>query len=258
MTNGLYSNWDMSMNSEAAGLNEQDQAYVLHSRPYQNTSLIVEVLTRNHGRMSLVAKGARRNKSPYQGVLQPFNLIFINWGGRSEMKTLHKAETTGKSNRLEGESLYMGFYINELIMYLLHKHEEHSGLFDRYHNYLNDMTSTMDPEIQLRYFELDLLEELGYGLSLEQELHSGEPVIADNFYHYDMEMGVLAGNSDEQSGITISGDTLLALANRTLMTDQQKLEAKKLLRQIIDYQLEGRPIKSRELFQFKNKISLSQ
>lgn len=245
------------MNSESSSSTNQDKAYVLHARAYQNTSLIIEVLTKEYGRMTLVAKGARRSGSPYQGMLQPFNLLFLNWGGRSEMKTLYKAECASAPVKLVGELLYTGFYLNELIMYLLHKHEAHITLFERYHECLINLQHTSTPELLLRYFELDLLDELGYGLSLEQELQSGVFVLPDKFYQYDMEMGVMPSAGDDSSGLTISGDTLLALAKRNVTTDKQKSEAKRLLRSVLDFHLEGRPIKTRELFMQKKKFSLS-
>ena len=235
----------------------QDKAYVLHTRAYKNTSLIVEVMTRENGRMTLVAKGAKRLKSPFQGVLQPFTPLFIAWGGRSEMKTLYTAEVISGTNTFSGDLIYTGFYINELIAYLLHKHEAHTALFDRYQHCLDDLQQGLDTELTLRYFELALLGELGYGVSLEYDLQTGEPVSADTLYQYNMEMGVMAASGDRSSSLCISGDTVLGLAAEDISTDKQKIEAKKLLRSILEYHLEGRPLKTRELFMNKKKLSLS-
>ena len=256
-----YSSWVIptSFKSVANPANNQsqDNAYILHTRAYQNTSLIVEVMAREHGRMTLVAKGAKRLKSPFQGVLQPFTPLFIAWGGRSDMKTLHTAEMISGANTFSGDLIYTGFYINELITYLLHKHEAHTALFDCYQDCLDKLQQGQDTELTLRYFELALLGELGYGVSLEHDLHTGEPVSADSLYAYNMEMGVTAVPGDGGSSLCVSGDTLLALAAENISTDKQKAEAKKLLRSILEYHLEGRPLKTRELFMNKKKLSLS-
>ena len=258
MMSGPCISWAILMNSESSNASKQDKAYILHTRAYQNTSLIVEAMTRHHGRLTLVAKGAKRSSSPYQGLLQPFIPLFLSWGGRSEMKTLFKAESVSRPVKLVGDVIYAGFYINELIMYLLHKHEEHVDLFERYHECIANLEHDSDTELMLRYFELDLLEELGYGLSLEQDLQTEEFVHPDKLYHYHMERGIVAIADDETASPTLSGDSLLALARRNIKTDKQKLEAKHLLRRILEFHLEGRPLKTRELFLQKKKFSLSQ
>ncbi len=245
------------MNSDPVSLNKQDKAYVLHSRPYKNTSMIIEVLTREHGRMTLVAKGAKRAGSPFQGCLELFTPIFIAWGGRSEMKTLYKAEVISGSGNLAGDLIFTGFYLNELIMYLLHKHEAHAALFDAYQDCLNNLQAGEDTELVLRYFELRLLNELGYGVSLDHELQTGEPVQADKQYTYNLEAGISSDTSSDSAVLNISGDTLLALSAGEISTERQKSEAKRLLRSILEYHLEGRPIKTRELFTQKKKFPLS-
>ena len=251
---------DLAGNRVANYMNsqQQDKAYVLHTRAYKNTSLIIEVITREHGRMALVAKGAKRINSPFQGLLQPFSPLFVVWGGRSEMKTLYKAETMSGPGKLAGELIYSGFYINELIIYLLHKHEAHPALFDRYQNCLDKLQRGQETELTLRYFELQLLEELGYGVSLEHELQTEQPVLPDRLYAYTMEMGFSSVSGDDTTLLYVSGDTLLALAASNICTEKQKSEAKKLLRSILDYHLEGRPIKTREFFAQNKKIPLSQ
>ena len=258
MTNEPCSNWAILMSFDSASAQRQDRAYVLHARAYKNTSLIVDMFSRDHGRMTLVAKGARRAGSPFYGLLEPFTSLFIAWGGRSEMKTLYKAESVAGNDKLSGELIYTGFYLNELIMYLLHKHEAHAALFDAYQVCLEKLRAGQDTELVLRYFELDMLNELGYGVSLDHVLQTGEPVQADQYYEYKLESGLsLAGTADADT-LTLSGETLLALAAGKLATEQQKLEAKHLLRSILDYHLDGRPIRARELFAQKKKFPLSR
>lgn len=257
MTSVPCNSWVTLMSFESAANRQQDKAYVLHTRAYKNTSLIIEVMSREHGRMTLVAKGAKRIKSPFQGLLQPFIPLFIAWGGRNEMKTLYTAEAIPGPCKFSGDLIYTGFYINELIIYLLHQHEAHAALFDHYQDCLNKLQQGNDTELVLRYFELALLGELGYGVSLDHDLQTGEPVLPGNMYEYNMEMGVTELSGDTTTSFCVSGETLLALATLNISTDQQKLEAKKLLRSILEYHLEGRPLKTRELFMNKKKISLS-
>jgi len=245
------------MNSSAAA-QQEDIAYILHTRPYKNTSLLVEAFCKHTGRQSFVVKGAKRNNSPMQGLIEPFNSLFFVWGGRGELKNLYKAEPVPPSIKLNGEHLYAGFYVNELIMYLLHKDESHEELFLCYQACLKKLSESYDVSTILRYFELELLSELGYGVSFGHDAHTGEDVDKNKYYQYDFGLGISEYRGDDRSVLKISGATLAALEKRELANEQQKTEAKKLLRRILEFYLEGRPIKSREFFLKKNKISLLQ
>lgn len=253
MMSGPCSSLAILMSSESHKGNPQDRAYVLHSRPFKNSSLILEVFTEQHGRLDLVAKGARRSESTYQGLLQPFSPLFIVWGGRSELKTLYKAEALSLTQFMKGERLFAAFYVNELLMYLLHKHEAHPDLFTRYSQCLQQIAGQDDLEICLRYFELDMLNELGYGPVLDYAHDNDEPVQATGQYHYHLERGVSIANFADPNILQITGSTLLALAQRQLASERDKLEAKKLLRYILDAQLDGRPLKTRELYLNKSR-----
>ncbi len=234
----------------------EDKAYILHTRPYKNTSLLVEAFSKNYGRLSFVVKGAKRNNSPMQGIIEPFNSLYIVWGGRGELKNLYKAEPVPPQIKLTGEFLYAGFYVNELIMYLLHKDEAHSELFLSYQNCLIKLSEKQEPAVILRYFELELLTELGYGVNFKHDAHSGAEIDKNKLYQYDFDLGVSEYRGDDRSVLQISGDTLIALENNNLSNEQQKKQAKQLLRRILEFYLEGRPIKAREFFLQKNKISL--
>ncbi len=233
----------------------EDTAYILHTRPYKNTSLLVEAFCKRSGRLSFVVKGVKRANSPMQGLIEPFNSLFLVWGGRGELKNLYKAEPVPPSINLKGEQLYAGFYINELIMYLLHKDEAHTELFLSYQDCLIELSANNDAAVSLRYFELELLTELGYGINFRHDVHTGENIAADKVYQYDFDLGVSEYRGDDQSVLQISGSTLAALERRSLSGERQKIEAKKLLRRILEYYLEGRPIKAREFFMHKNKVS---
>ena len=243
------------MNSGPANQHE-DNAYILHTRSYKNTSLLVDAFSQNYGRLSFVVKGAKRNNSPMQGLIEPFNSLFLVWGGRGELKNLYKAESTSPIINLQGDHLYAGFYVNELIMYLLHKDEAHAELFLSYQDCLKKLSKKQETNVILRYFELALLAELGYGVNFKHDARNDADIDENKYYQHDFDLGISEYRGDDQSVLKITGDTLIALDNRELCTDQHKKEAKRLLRRILEFYLEGRPIKAREFFVQKNKISL--
>jgi len=233
----------------------QDQAYVLHARAYRNTSLIVDVLSREYGRLSLVAKGAKRGNSPVAGKLQPYQLLHLEWGGQNELQTLYKAEADTRSHQaLSGDELYHGFYLNELLMRLLHRHDPHPALFDDYSACLQALVKTEQKDIPLRYFELQLLESLGYAVNLQMEIHTDSPVQKDRNYSYLIEQGPLAITGASMGALQVSGETLLVLAEYSLSQDQHRNEAKNLMRAILDHYLGDRPLKARELMQSRKLL----
>ena len=233
----------------------QDQAYVLHSRAYRNTSLLIDVLTRHHGRMSMVAKGAKRGNSPLAGKLQPYLPLFIEWGGQNELVTLYKAEADTRSHQtLAGDALYHGFYLNELLMRLLHRHDAHPELFDHYAQCLDALGQSEHKDVPLRYFELHLLESLGYAMNLLQDVRSDVAVSREHAYHYLIELGPVLSNGQATDGLCVSGDTLYALAEHSLTQDKQRTEAKLLMRAVLDHYLGERPLKARELMQSRKLL----
>lgn len=233
----------------------QDQAYVLHSRSYRNTSLIVEVFTREHGRISLVAKGAKRGNTPLAGKLQPFQPLFLEWGGRNELQTLYKAEADTRICKvISGKVLYHGFYLNELLMRLLHRHDAHPVLFEDYALCLQALIHSEFQDVPLRYFELQLLESLGYGVNLLQEVRNDRPVSAERDYYYLIEEGPVLVSGSTIDALHVSGETLHALANQNLSQDKHRNEAKLLMRSILDHYLGERPLKARELMQSRKLL----
>lgn len=236
----------------------QDQAYVLHCRAYRNTSLIIDVFTRQHGRLSLVAKGAKRGNSPLAGKLQPYLPLFIEWGGQNELMTLYKAEADTRSHQsLAGDALYHGFYLNEVLMRLLHRHDAHPELFDHYAQCLHELVHSEHKDVPLRYFELQLLESLGYAMNLLQDVHSDAPVNREHAYHYLIEQGPVLSNAQATDGLCISGETLIALAEHSLAQDRHRNEAKMLMRAVLDHYLGERPLKARELMQSRKLLRTS-
>lgn len=221
-----------------------DEAIVLHIRAYRETSCLVDLLTRERGRLRLLAKGVRRGRQP-SGDLSPFSRIRYTVGGRGELRLLTSVEGVSGWLRLEGEGLYCGFYVAELVMRLLPLEDAHPELYEEMLAVIQQLGQGIRPERMLRRFERALLEELGYGLSLWEDT-IGDPIEASAFYLYHPEQGAQRV-SETQGGIP--GSALIALATGDFEDERDLLFAKKLMRSMLDRQLEGRPLKSRELFQ---------
>jgi DNA repair protein RecO (recombination protein O) len=226
---------------------EREPAFVLHTRDYRETSLIVEVFTRHYGRLGLIAKGAKRPKSGQRGVLRPFQPLLVSWMGKGELATLTGTEAAGASLGLTGQSMFCGFYVNELLMRLLHRHDAHENLFDVYGSTLRELKDDPGGERTLRLFEKHLLRELGYALILDREAGSSRPISPDCIYRYDPERGpVPAGEG--RDGVQVRGATLLALDEGTLADPDDLRELKHLMRSVLAVHLGGKPLHSRRLF----------
>ena len=223
--------------------------FILHQRPYRETSLILEIFSREHGRISLVAKGARRNKKNTQALYQLFRKLNLSWSGRGALATLTEIEADGAGFELQGQVMIAAFYLNELLMRLLHKHESHAGLFDAYLMALTRLAHDESELITLRYFEKHLLDALGYGLVLDHEVASGNPIEAEQDYFYLIEHGPVSSKPATSSCIKIKGATLLALEREDFDEQSRLDEAKQVMRMTLDRYLGEKPLASRELYQ---------
>lgn len=222
-------------------------AYLLHAHPYSETSLVLDVFARNHGRLALLARGARRPRSALRGVLLGFQPLELSWFGGGEVKTLAKAEWLGGLPLLTGKCLLLGYYLNELLLKLLPREDAHAALFDAYGDALSALSRGAAEAAELRRFEKTLLRELGYGLALDREAGSGAPVRPDRQYLYLVERGAVAAQGDE--GLpTISGKTLLDLAADDYADPRTLTESKGLMRQLVAHYLGGQPLQSRRVF----------
>lgn len=225
-------------------------AWVLHTYPWKETSLIVELLTRDHGRVPVVAKGARRPLSALRGVLMGFQPLEVAWSGGGEVKTLVRAEWQGGQPLLSGRALLCGYYLNELVVNLSAREDPHSGLFAVYVETLAQLAQPQSLPPVLRRFELALLRELGYELMLGSDA-SGAPIDTDARYAYIIERGPVRGDHVEvgQGGqVLISGHALAAMANDNFSDAMVLAESKLLLRTLINHHLGGRPLQSRRVF----------
>ena len=223
------------------------RAFVLHGRPYSETSLLLDLFTENEGRVRLLAKGARARRSPLKGCLQPFTPLLVRWGGRGEMKTLRNAEPVSLALPLTGVMLYSGLYINELLARVLVHETDYSALFFDYLHCLQYLASQPgSPEPALRRFELALLGYLGYGVDFLHCAGSGEPVADTMTYRYREEKGFIASLVIDNNSFT--GYELRALAARDFPDGQTLRAAKRFTRMALKPYLGGKPLKSRELF----------
>jgi len=231
-----------------------DQAgYVLHTYPYRETSVIVEALTAEHGRVGLVARGAKRPRSELRGLLQAFQPLTLAWAGAGELKTLVKAEWRGGMPLPGGSALLCGFYLNELLMKLLPREDPHAALFDAYERTLlalTERTTAAAQAVLLRRFELTLLAELGYALSLTREADTGAAVNPHERYHYAFDRGPQRFAAEPKARWpVVRGAVLLALAQQHYPDAETAGEAKRLMRLVLDHYLETRRIFSRRVVQ---------
>ncbi|MEO7760782.1 MAG: DNA repair protein RecO, partial [Casimicrobiaceae bacterium] len=217
--------------------------------PYSETSLLVETFTRSHGRVPLIAKGAKRPRSSWRGVLMAFQPLSLSWSGSGDVKTLNDAEWQPGLPLLEGKALACGFYLNELLLKLIAREDPHPGLFDSYRQALDGFSAGVDHARCLRRFEVRLLSELGYGLSLTHDAASAQPLDPASRYHYVFERGPMPYSigGDVARYPEVSGQTLLAMAGEDFESIVVRTEAKALIRALLNQILDRQVLHSRQL-----------
>lgn len=220
---------------------------MLHGYPYKESSLLLDVFTRTTGRVTLLARSARKPRSEMRGLLMAFHKLDLSWYGKGEVKTLIKAEWLGGGQLLGGEALLCGFYLNELIMRLLAREDPHEELFARYGSALQELSIRGKEQAALRRFEKGMLRELGYELRLDRDVVRGERIEPDGYYLYDPERGPIpvVGNIPEQC---ISGRTLIHISRDEFDDARTLHESKVLMRRLIDHRLDSRKLESRRVF----------
>jgi DNA repair protein RecO (recombination protein O) len=235
-----------------------DKGYVLHTYPYKETSLILQVWTEKHGRLGMVAKGARRPKSASRSLLLPFQPLVLDWFGRSELKTLKTAEPAGAALPLAGQSLLSAFYLNELLLKLTSREDPHEGLFAAYDEAIGALRAlsreraAMGPAIEpiLRRFELRLLQELGYAVELAREAVTHAPIVAEREYFYVVERGAMPAGAEAGArvdAVRLRGQTLLDLERGQLQDATTVAQAKQLMRLLISHSLNGQELATRAM-----------
>ncbi|OYW36680.1 MAG: DNA repair protein RecO [Hydrogenophilales bacterium 12-61-10] len=244
------------MSSDARINNEP--GFILHTYPFKETSVVAEVFTRSHGRIALIARGARRPTSALRGLMQPFTPLLLSWFGKSDLKTLHAAEWHGGIAPPQGRALMCGFYLNELLLRLLARGDAHETLYAHYVGTLGQLAGeveTPDFERILRRFEKQLLGEIGYGATFDIEAGSGAPIHADRRYVFQPELGALRASG--QPGCPVSGQTLLDLAADSFERPATLSESKSLMRTLINHTLGTKPLYTRQLLRDLTELTPS-
>ncbi|WP_296949860.1 DNA repair protein RecO [uncultured Massilia sp.] len=221
-------------------------AFVLHSYPYKETSLIVDMFTRDHGRIGVVAKGAKRPLSKLRGVLQTFQPLSISFSGKSELRTLIDAEWVGGMLPIEKTALLCGFYLNELLVKLLARDDAHPALFNHYVSTLNELAHGEPAQIALRKFERALLKETGVAADLTRCSASRAPVQPDGMYVVDPERGARTAAAVE-SWPVVSGQTLMDMEREDYADPQTQAQSKQLMRFLLAHHLGGAPLNTRQI-----------
>jgi DNA repair protein RecO (recombination protein O) len=231
---------------------DAELAFVLHSYPFRESSLLVELFSRTRGRIAVLAKGARRPRSALRGQLLAFQPLVVGWAGKGEVRTLMRAEWRGGHPLLAGEALLCGFYLNELLLRLLPREDAHNALFDAYGDTLAGLGRGLAFAPLLRTFEKRLLKELGYALTLDRDAATGAALDPEVLYRYEPERGPIAADPDAaagaESGHLFAGRALLEIAREDYRDPRTLLQGKLLMRLLINHRLEQRPLMSRRIF----------
>lgn len=224
------------------------RGFLLHSRPYRETSLIATFVTDTEGRIDLIARSARTGRNRKSPPPLPFSLYELSWVGKSELKHLQFFESLAPTMTLSGSSLYCGFYLNELLYRLLPRHGPEYQLLTRYEESLRELSATDDVEPVLRRFELSLLEALGYGLDFSCD-GDGMPLQAGSNYVFVPEQGLTRTfSSGGSAGIDGSAEAFAAIGRGDFAGEEVRQLAKRVLRASLAVYLGNRPLRSRELF----------
>jgi len=223
-----------------------EAAFLLHHRPYQDSSRILDIISANHGRLALVARGSRSAKSRLRGVLRPFMPLRLSWVIRSDLGTLTGAEMDGAPISLQGDALMSGYYANELLLKLLHRHDSQPEIFTAYTGTIKNLAVSADVAMPLRHFEMELLRLLGYALNLDRDTETQEPLRAESMYEYRVEQGPVPVG-ERAGAMVFSGQELKAVGKEDFERPEILNCAGRLLREVISFHLGGKELKSRKV-----------
>ena len=225
---------------------QNEPSWILHHRPFRDSSQILDILSRDHGRLALVAKGSRGAKSKLRGILRPFLPLQLSWVIRSDLGTLTGAEMDGAPLSLTGDALLSGYYVNELILKLLHRHDPQPEIFSAYGKTIERLAGSRDVAPQLRQFEIELLRMLGYALNLDHDTEKQEPLKPRQKYEYRAEQGPVPVG-DREGPMIFTGADFDAIRNQQFSDRVVLKNAGRLLRHVIAYHLDGKELKSRKV-----------
>ena len=225
--------------------------YILHMRNYRESSLLLQIFSKDHGRIDLVANGAKRKKNQRRYLFKPYQRLLLSWSIRGELGTLRQIEPDATFTISGLQQMISCFYINEILVRLLHKYEPCPHLFASYEKTLQRLSNGYKEGIALRYFEKNMLQALGYGLILDQE-GAGTTIKEGVRYYYQLDLGPQQTPPTTASYISISGRTLRALHTENIKEDDKmaQTEARRLLRYALDSHIGNKPLASRELLSY--------
>jgi len=225
---------------------QQQPGFILHHRPFRDSSQILDVLSCDHGKLALVARGSRGARSRLRGVLRPFMPLALSWVIRSDLGTLTGAEINGEPLSLTGDALLSGYYVNELILHFLHRHDPQPEIFETYSRTIQALAAAEQVAPCLRQFEIELLGQLGYGLTLDHESGSRKALDPQQHYEYRVEQGPVPVKRTD-GAMVFTGSTLSAIAQRQFDDSDVLRSASRLLREVITFHLGGKELKSRKV-----------
>jgi len=225
---------------------QQQPAFILHHRPFRDSSQILDIVTRDHGKIALVARGSRGSKSRLAGILRPFSPLKISWVARSDLGTLTGAEAAGAPLGLQGDAILSAFYVNELLLNFLHRHDPQPDIYRLYAEVIRALGSTSDFAKCLRSFELELLSLLGYAINLQYESGTQQRLDPKRHYDYRVEQGAVRVQRSEGAMI-FQGAMLTAIEAQEFDDTQVLRAAGRLLRLVIAHHLGGKQLKSRKV-----------
>ena len=225
---------------------QQEPGYVLHHRPFRDSSQILDLLTQDHGRIAVVARGSRGGRSRLAGVLRPFLPLRVSWVAKSDLGTLTGAEAAGPPAGLRGDALLSAYYVNELMLNFLHRDDAQPEVFALYADTIASLNRRDDIAPVLREFELEFLGLLGYAVSLDQEGAAHTKIEAGRYYDYRMEQGPVPVARND-GPLVFDGETLRGIAARQFDEPHVLAAANRLLRAVISFHLGGRELQSRKV-----------
>jgi DNA repair protein RecO (recombination protein O) len=224
---------------------QQQPGYILHRRPFRDTSQILDIVTRDHGKIAVVARGSRGSKSRLAGILRPFLPLRVSWVAKSDLGTLTGAEAAGPPAGMIGDAMFSAYYVNELLLHFLHRYDPQSEIYALYEEVIKALLITDNVAAALRSFELEFLSLLGYAVNLDHEFGSRDPLLDDQDYEYRMEQGpVSIGRS---GALVFKGAVYKDIAEQRFDKPDVLRAATRLLREIIAFHLGGKELKSRKV-----------
>ena len=225
---------------------QQQPAFILHHRPFRDSSQILDILSHGHGKLALVARGSRGSRSRLKGILRPFMPLEVSWVIKTDLGTLTGAEVRGAPLSLQGDALLSGYYINELLIHLLHRHDPQPEIFELYARTLASLAGSENVAPCLRQFEIELLGHIGYALTLDVDAASHEALDPAGNYEYRMEQGPVAVSRSD-GRLVFTGDTLMAIGALEFERPEVLRAASRLLREVIDFHLGGKELRTRKV-----------